>query len=236
MKRFYTAATVTGDGPFGVALDGKPLRTPARALLAVPTRPLADGIAAEWQAQGEKVDPRSLKLTGFANAAIDRVAPDIDSFADGLSVFAANELLAYRADYPPPLVAHQAAVWDPWLAWARTRFDVQFRLVTGIIHQPQPPATLARIQAAYRAFDEFRLAALNPVVTISGSALIGLAVAEGAMDAATAWTTGHLDELWQAEQWGKDPLAEAGHAERQADLGAAVQMLGLLNASASVNP
>lgn len=229
MKRFWTTAAVTqAASGWGVALDGKPLRTPARAPLAVPTAALAHAIAAEWNAQGDVVNPRSLPMTGLANAAIDRVAPDVAAFADGLAVFAENELLAYRADYPPPLVAHQAAQWDPWLAWARQRYDIEFTTVTGIIHRPQPPATLARITAAYRAFDMFRLAALNPVVTISGSALIGLAVADGAMDAATAWEIGHLDELWQAEQWGKDPLAEAGHAERQADLGAAVSMLGLL--------
>jgi chaperone required for assembly of F1-ATPase len=228
MKRFYTAAIVTGEGPFGIALDARPLRTPSRAPLALPTRGLAQGIAAEWNAQGEAILPRTMPLTGLANAAIDRVAPDTAAFADGLAVFAANELLAYRADHPPPLVAHQAAGWDPWLAWARARYDIDFTLVTGIIHRPQPAATLARIAAAYRAFDAFRLAALNPVVTISGSAVIGLAVADGAMDADTAWAIGHLDELWQAEQWGKDPLAEAGHAERQADLGAAVAMLRLL--------
>jgi chaperone required for assembly of F1-ATPase len=196
----------------------------------VPTAALAQAIAAEWNAQGAVVNPRSLPMTGLSNAAIDRVAPDMAAFADGLAVFAQNELLAYRAEHPAPLVAHQAAQWDPWLVWAQGRYDIQFTLVTGIIHQPQPPVTLARVTTAYRAFDAFRLAALNPVVTICGSALIGLAVADGAMDAVTAWAIGHLDELWQAEKWGKDPLAEAGHAERQADLGAAVSMLGLLAA------
>ncbi len=228
MKRFYKAARVTGDGPFGVALDGRPLRTPARALLAVPTAALAAGIAAEWQGQGDEILPRTMVLTGLANAAIDRVAADPAAFADGLAGFAANELLAYRADAPPALVARQAAEWDPWLAWARGRYDVDFRLVTGIIHAPQPPATLARIAAAYRALDAFRLAALHPVVTIAGSAVIGLAVVEGVMDADTAWAAGHLDELWQAEQWGKDPLAEAGHRERQGELAAAVGLLQLL--------
>lgn len=228
MKRFYKQAAVTGDGPFGVALDGKPLRTPARAALAVPTLALAEAIAGEWNGQGEQIVPRSMPLTGLANAAIDRVAPDVTGFSDGLSVFAENELLAYRAEHPPALVARQAEGWDPWLAWARGRYDVDFTLVGGIIHRPQPAAMLARIAAAYRAFDAFRLAALNPVVTICGSAVLGLAVAEGVMDADTAWHVGHLDELWQAEQWGKDPLAEAGHAERQADLGAAVSMLRLL--------
>lgn len=229
MKRFYTAASVTGEfAPFGVALDGRPLRTPARAALAVPTRALAEAIAAEWNSQGEVIQPRSMPLTGLANAAIDRVAPDREAFADALSRFAGNELLAYRAEGPVALVERQAAVWEPLLAWARGGFDVEFVLVTGIIHQPQPQATLARIKAAYRAFDAFRLAALNPVVTISGSAVIGLAVAEGRLDAAAAWDAGHLDELWQAEQWGKDPLAEAGHRERQGDLAAAVRFLALL--------
>ena len=229
MKRFYKAAAVTGEAaPFGVALDGRPLRTPARELLAVPALALAAAIAAEWDAQGEEIKPRAMPLTGLANAAIDRVAPDPAAFADTLSRFAENELLAYRADGPAPLVARQAAEWDPMLAWARGRYDVEFRLVTGIIHQPQPEATLARVAAAYRAFDAFRLAALNPVVTISGSAVIGLAVAEGRLDATSAWTVGHLDELWQEEQWGKDPLAEAGQRERQGDLAAAVGFLSLL--------
>ncbi len=229
MKRFYAAASVTGDAPpFGVALDTRPLRTPARAPLALPTRALADAVAAEWAAQGDMIEPRSMPLTGLANAAIDRVAPDPTGFADGLSVFAENELLAYRAEGPAALVAAEAAAWDPLLAWARARYDVDFALVTGIIHAPQPPATLARLRAAYRAFDAFRLAALHPIVTISGSAVIGLAVAAGEIDAEAAWAIGHLDELWQAEQWGKDPLAEAGHNERRADLAAAAQLLALL--------
>ncbi len=229
MKRFYTAATITGAAaPFGIALDARTLRTPARAALDLPTRALADAIAAEWNAQGEVIVPRAMPLTGLANAAIDRVAVDAGGFADSLAAFAANELLAYRAEAPAVLVAHQAAIWDPWLEWARRRFDVDFVTVTGIIHRPQPPATLARITAAYRSFDAFRLAALHPVVTISGSAIVGLAVADGEMDADTAWTVSHLDELWQAEQWGKDPLAEAGHKERQGDLAAAVGMLALL--------
>lgn len=228
MKRFYTAAAVTGDGPWGVALDARPLRTPARAALAVPTLALAEAIAAEWNAQGEAILPRTMPLTGLANAAIDRVAPDVAGFADGLSVFAENELLAYRAEAPLPLVARQATEWDPWLDWARARYDIDFVLVAGIIHRPQPPAMLARLTAAYRAFDAYQLAALNPIVTISGSAVLGLAVAAGAMDAEAAWAVGHLDELWQAEQWGKDPLAEAGHRERQGDLAAATAFVRLL--------
>jgi chaperone required for assembly of F1-ATPase len=229
MKRFYTSASVSAAaGGFGINLDARPLRTPARAPLLLPTPELAEAVAAEWQGQGDTIAPRSMPLTGLANAAIDRVAPDPAGFARGLAVFAENELLAYRAEGPAPLVARQTALWDPWLAWARQRYDVDFTIVTGIIHRPQPAATLDRLHAAYAALDAFRLAALNPVVTISGSAVIGLAVAEGEMDAEAAWTTGHLDELWQAELWGKDPLAEAGHRDRQADLDAAVRFLRLL--------
>lgn len=229
MKRFYTGATVTGTmPPFGVALDGRPLRTPARAGLELPTRGLAEAMAAEWNAQGDLVLPRTMVLTGLSNAAIDRVMPAVAGFADGLSGFVANELLAYRAEGPAPLVARQRAVWDPLLAWARQRYDVDFVEVEGIIHRPQPAATLARVAAAYRGLDAFRLATLHPVVTICGSAVIGLAVVEGVLDAEGAFAAGHLDELWQAEQWGKDPLAEAGHAERRGELKAAVGMLGLL--------
>ena len=228
MKRFYTNAAVTGTGPWSIALDARPLRTPGRLPLDLPTRALADAIAAEWNAQGESIMPQSMPLTGLANAAIERIATDTTSFAAGLARFAETELLAYRADHPAPLVSPQQAGWDPLLGWARARYDVDFRLVTGVMHQPQPPETLARIGAAYAAFDSFRLAALNPIVTICGSAVIGLAVADGRIDAAQAWAIGHLDELWQAEQWGKDPLAEAGHAERQADLDAAVRLLRLL--------
>ena len=234
MKRFYTSASVTGEqAPFGIALDTRPVRTPARAPLELPNRVLAGAIAEEWNSQGEQILPRTMPLTGLSNAALDRVAPDTTAFADSLAIFAENELLTYRADSPDPLVTRQMAEWDPWLNWARQRYDIDFTLITGIIHQPQPPATLTRITAAYRAFTAFQLAALNPVVTISGSAILGLAVAEAGVTAEAAWTTSHLDELWQAEQWGTDPLAEAGHNERRADLTAAVRMLRLLEQGVS---
>lgn len=229
MKRFYTSASIVDDpAGFGISLDARPLRTPARVPLLLPTRALAEAVAAEWNAQTESIDPRSMPLTGLSNAAIDRVAPQPHAFADTLARFAENELLVYRADHPPALVNRQSSQWDPWLAWARARYDIDFVVVTGIIHRPQPAATLDRITAAYRALDAFRLAALNPVVTISGSSVIGLAVVEAQMDAPTAWAVGHLDELWQAEQWGNDPLAEAAHQERQNDLDAAVRFLRLL--------
>lgn len=230
MKRFYTDATaVVGDGGWTVALDGRPVRTPGRVPLVVPNAALADGLAGEWAAQAGEIVPATMPLTGFAYAAIDRVAPDVPVFAAGLAAFAESELLCYRAEAPAPLVAHQAAVWDPLLAWAAARYDVAFAVVEGIIHRPQPPATLARVGAAYAAFAPFALAALHPVVTICGSAVIGLAVAERRLDAPSAFAAGQLDELWQAEQWGTDPLAAASLAARRAAVDAAVGLLALLD-------
>ncbi len=230
MKRFYTDAAATADGSsWTVRLDGKPVRTPGRVPLDLPTAALAHAVAAEWAAQADRIDPATMPLTGFAYAAIDRVALDPAGFAHGLAAFAESELLCYRADGPADLVARQRAAWDPLLAWARARFDVGFFVTAGIVHAAQPPATLARIRAAYAAYDPFRLAALHPVVTICGSAVIGLAVAERHLDADSAFATGQLDELWQAEQWGQDPLAAASLANRRAALDDAVRLLDLLD-------
>ncbi|WP_310498751.1 ATP12 family protein [Sandarakinorhabdus sp.] len=228
MKRFYTHAAISDAPPHGILLDGKPVRTPARLPLALDSRNLAEAIAGEWAAQGETILPRSMPLTGLANAAIDRVAPDPSAFAVRLAAFAGSELLAYRADGPASLVARQTDQWDPWLAWAAQRDDAHFSLVVGILHKPQAPESLARITAAYGAFCPLQLAALDPVVTITGSAVLGLAVAAGEMDADTAYALGHLDAIWQEEYWGRDPLAEAAEAERRADLAAAVRFLRLL--------
>ena len=229
MRRFYaTADALASDDGWTVTLDGKPVRTPGRAALDLPNAALAAAVTAEWAAQGDTLKPETMPLTGFAYAAIDRVAPDRAAFAAGLAAFAETELLCYRADGPTALVAAQTAGWDPLLAWARQRFDVDFIVTSGINHTAQPPATLARIAAAWAAFDAFRLAALHPVVTICGSAVIGLAVAERHLSATAAFATGQLDELWQAEQWGSDPLAVASLASRRAALDDAVRLLDLL--------
>jgi chaperone required for assembly of F1-ATPase len=229
VKRFYTEVTVVSEpAGWGVHLDGKPVRTPARVPLLVPTVALADAVAAEWAVQITKIEPATMPLTGFANAAIDRVAPDVAHFAGELARFAGNELLCYRTENPAPLVARQAAMWDPLLAWAAASYDIVFAVTSGIVHVAQPPATLVRLGMAFAAFDSFRLAALHPVVTICGSAVIGLAVAERRLDAKQAWAAGQLDEIWQTEQWGEDPLATASREARQGGLAAAVEMLALL--------
>lgn len=230
IKRFFDAAApVSLEGGFGVALDGKPVRTPARAALAVPKLALAEAIAAEWNAQGPKIDPRSMPFTGLTNAAIDRIAPDPAAFAHGLAVYAESDLLAYRADHPADLVARQAAEWDPIVTWARARYDVDFLVRSGIIHQPQPQATLARLRDVTAAHSPFQLGGLQPVVTISGSLLIALALAEGGISADDAWAAGQLDELYQEEQWGVDELAVKAREAKRRDFDIGVQFLELVS-------
>jgi len=229
MKRFYKEARVR-PGEIGgeVLLDERPVKTPARAPLALPTEALARAVAAEWNAQGEEVRPRTMPLTGLANAAIDRVAPDPEAFAAGLASYGESDLLCYRADAPASLVARQAASWDPILAWARRRFDINFEVIAGVIHKPQPPNTIVQLAQAVASRDAFELAALSPLVTISGSLVIALALAEEAIDLETAWAAATLDEAWQAEQWGADEEATARLDARRAEFEAAERFLRLL--------
>jgi chaperone required for assembly of F1-ATPase len=215
MKRFYKDVAVTPER--GLTLDGRAVRTPARALLTLPNDALAEAVADEWRAQGEEIDPRSMPMTGLANAAIDRVAPDPAAFAAPLSAYAESELLCYRAEEPPELAARQDAVWGPILDWARGRYDVSFTLVTGIMHQPQPPQTLTRLADAVSARSIWELAALNPMISISGSLVIALAVLESAVQPEAAFAAAHLDEIWQAELWGEDDWALDARAVRERD-------------------
>lgn len=229
MKRFYKQVTVeTVDGGHAIRLDGRGVKTPARADLILPTSALAHGVSAEWDAQAEDIDPRAMPLTGLSNAAIDRVAPDPAAFAATLAGYAETDLLCYRADSPAELVAHQAAAWDPLLDWATARYDVRFETVAGIIHKAQPAETVARLAAALAAHEPFPLAALNPLVTISGSLVIALAVAEGRLDVETAFAAACLDELWQVEQWGEDELGTRTREAHRKDFKAAARFLALL--------
>ena len=227
MKRFWQDVAIDADRM--VLLDGRPVRTPGRVPLALPGAALADAVAAEWRGVGDEINPRAMPLTGLANAAIDRVAPDRAAFAAGLARYGESDLLCYRAEAPPPLIERQAAAWDPLLAWARARYDVHFTVTAGIMHRPQPPATLARLGEALAALDAFRLAGLSPVVTLTGSLVAALALVEGAQDPAAIWTASLVDEDWQAELWGSDPLAEQARAARAAEFDAAVRFLAALD-------
>lgn len=226
MKRFYRQAAA--DAANRILLDGRPVKTPSRRELAAPTASLAAAIADEWNAQGDKIDPRAMPLTGLANAALDRVAPDAPAFAAGLASYGESDLLCYRAEGPAPLVARQAEHWDPILAWARQRFDVAFEVTSGVIHVGQPRATVERLHEAVASRDPFELAGLSPLVTVSGSLLIALGLAEGALGLDEAWAAATLDEQWQAEQWGQDDEAAAALAGRQRDFAAAARFLALL--------
>ncbi len=227
MKRFWQNAVVAADGV--VHLDGRPVRTPGRQPLALPTPALAGAVAQEWRDVGETVDPRAMPLTGLANAAIDRVAPDPGAFAAGLAAYGESDLLYYRAESPPELIAREEAAWDPLLDWARDRYDIHFEPVSGIIHRPQPAATLARLADAVASRSAFALVALQPLVTISGTLIGTLALAEGAVDADGLWHAATVDERWQVEQWGDDPLAADARAARRRDFDAAVRFLRLLD-------
>lgn len=229
MKRFWTNVALTEqEGGWAVALDARLLKTPARATLVVQPRAMAEAIAAEWRACGEEIDPRAMPLTGLANAAVDHVAPDARRFAADLARYAEGDLTCYRADHPPGLIAAQAAAWDPLLDWARRRYDVDFKVVTGIVHVDQPPATVARLTAALDSATPFELAALSPIVTIGGSLIAALALFERAVDVKTAWAAVSVDERWQIEQWGDDAEAVASLANRRADFAAAARFLELL--------
>ena len=216
MKRFYKdVAVISGEAAHEIQLDGRPVRTPARAALALPTARLAEAVAEEWRRQGDTVDPRSMPFTGLANGAIDQIAPNRESFAAGIANYGTSDLLCYRAEGPAELVEREAAAWDPLLDWARRRYDVTFRVTQGIIPVDQPPETLERLDAAVKALDPFTLAGLSTLVTLSGSLVCGLAIVEGGHDADTIWTASEIDEAWEVEQWGEDAEAAARSARRR---------------------
>ncbi len=218
MKRFYRdVVAVAGEEGWRIELDGRPVRTPARALLALPGAALAEAVAEEWRAQGEEIRPQDMPFTGLSNGAIDQVAPARALFAAGIAAYAQSDLLCYRADAPATLTARQATAWDPLLDWARSRYDVAFRVTQGVMHVAQPPETLARLEAAVGALDSFLLAGLSGLVTLSGSLVCGLAVVEGGHDPATVWRAAEIDEAWQVEKWGEDAEAAARSARRAHD-------------------
>lgn len=227
MKRFYTDSAIRAtEGGWAVKLDGRPIRTPARAQLIVPTTALAQAIADEWAAQGQDIAPDSMPLTGIANAAIDFAAPGPASFAAPLAAYGESDLLCYRAP-EADLAAHQAVLWNPILSWAEGQYGVEFTLVSGIIHQAQPPATITALAAALARHNAFTLAALSPIVTISGSLVIALALAEQAFDEAVLWAAALCDELWQEQRWGEDSEAVAARSHRRKEWRAAARFIML---------
>ena len=225
-RRFYKAARA---GPheqgFAVLLDGKVARTPARHALAVADRSIADALAAEWEAQAERLDPATMPLTRIVNAAIDRVAGELAAVRADIVKYAASDLICYRAEGPQSLVEAQAVAWDPLLAWARETLGARFVLAGGIVHVEQDAATLAAIDAAVAPVEALGLAALHTVTSLTGSAVIALALLCGRLSADEAWAAAHVDEDWQMSQWGRDEVALARRAFRRRELDAAASIL-----------
>ena len=224
-RRFYETATTAAvvDG-HAVRLDDKPVRTPARRVLAAPTLALAEAIAAEWQAQKHVIDPAKMPLTRLANAIIDGVADTPQPVAAEIAKYLASDLLLYRAGSPPGLVERQACHWDPILDWARQALGADFKLGEGVVFFAQPEAALAAARAAIPE-EPWRLGAVHSITTLSGSALIALAMAHGALTPDAAWQAAHVDEDWNMAQWGRDEMAMARLEYRFAEFQAAATVL-----------
>jgi len=233
-KRFFKKVETGDGGEGGVAifLDGKPVQTPARREFVAPTHALADAIAAEWDAQVEVIDPFRMPLTRLSNAAIDAVADARDAVAEEIAKYLHSDLLFYRAEAPAGLAAKQSAAWDPVLTWAREKFGARFVLTQGVMHQPQPHEATMAVTAAIPA-DPWRLAAMSSITTLTGSALLALALADSAVDPDAAWSAAHVDEDWQMSKWGHDELALERRAYREKEFKAAVTVLQLTEAPSS---
>jgi chaperone required for assembly of F1-ATPase len=227
-RRFYRSAGVgEAEGEFRILLDGRPVKTPARNFLAAPTRALAESIADEWEQQGEHVDPARMPLTRLANSIIDGVREASAPVAAEIAKYLACDLLLYRAD-TPGLLARQAVLWDPILDWAREALDAQFVPAQGITFVAQADETLANARRALPD-DPWRLGALHSVTTLTGSALLALAVLRGRLRVEEAWAAAHVDEDWNMEFWGRDALALERRAFRFAEMQAAATLLAALD-------
>lgn len=227
-KRFYDEASI-GEGADGfvLLLDGRPARTPAKVALAVPTRALAQRLAAEWARQGAHIDPSTMPVTRLVNVALDAVVPNPAPVRAEIAKYARSDLLCYRAGEPAGLVAKQAGHWDPILAWARDALGARFILSEGVTFVVQPESAIAAIESAVAAYEGLGLAALEVMTTLTGSALIALGVARGALRLEAAWAAAHVDEDWNIALWGEDDEAKARRARRFTEMQAAEVVLRL---------
>ena len=227
-RRFYKTAAVAGDGaPYAVTLDGRAVKTPLRRLLAVPYRALAEAMAVEWQRQDEVIDPAKMPLTRLANTVLDRVKGDEARIAAEIIQYAGSDLVCYRAEAPVGLIAREAAHWDPILTWAGIKLSHPFIAVSGLIHQPQPAPTLQAVADHLAARDAFALAAVHNLASLTGSALLAIAIEAGKLAPDAAWAAAHVDEDWQIEHWGADDEAQRRRQARRVEFDAAVEFMGL---------
>ena len=218
LKRFWTEARAAPDGGgWAVLLDGRPVHTPARAPLRLPTEPLARAVAAEWAAQEGEVRPDRMPLTRASNSAIDKVTPRRSDVAEALLDYGETDLVCYRAEAPGELAQRQAEAWDPLLDWARSALGAPLVATTGIMHVAQPDRARQGLRAAVAGQDAFALTALHDLVTLSGSLVIGLAAQRGVLETEDLWTRSRIDETWQERQWGRDSEAARAARAKRAD-------------------
>ena len=224
-KRFYANAGVgETDGGFTVTLDGKPIKTPSGRTVIVPVRSLAETIAAEWNAQGEFIEPLTMPVTRFANSVLQGVVDNVVAVADDVAKYFESDLLFYRAGHPEGLVAREATHWDPVLFWARDALGAHFILAEGVMHVRQPENAVAVARAALPG-DAWEIAALHVITTLTGSALLALALFRGVIDPDQAWAAAHVDEDWNAEKWGVDEEVAARRAAKLVDFNAVAAAL-----------
>lgn len=220
-RRFYKTVSVAGQGaPYAVKLDDRPLRTPLKRPLELPSRALAEAVASEWGIQPEKIDPNTMPLTKLANTALDRVATDRERIIGEIVDFAGSDLVCYRAEKPQGLVERQAKAWQPVLDWARSAFATEFQVTEGVVHIAQPATSLGATRDYLSGKSSWALVALHNMTTLTGSALIAAMACENAIPASDAWEAAHVDEDWQIEQWGWDEEVRhrRNHRKREFDI------------------
>ncbi len=227
-KRFYQDVSVREGAFFQILLDGRQVKTPKKRALMLPTRALAQAVAAEWSAQEKFIDPAAMPLTRFANTAIDAVSETLDAVAADIVAFAGSDLLCYRAEAPRDLAILQAKAWDPVLAWAETTLRARFAVVEGVMPVEQPAAALYPIASALQPHEPFRLTALHILTTLTGSALLALAHAGGHLSSDATWSAAHIDEDYQISLWGPDEEAAARRQFRRREFDAACTLLASL--------
>lgn len=225
-KRFYKEAVhAAAEGGYAIHLDSRPVKTPGKSLLLLPNEVLGAAVAAEWMAQEKLINPANMPLTRIANSALDAVSVRFDEVADDVTKFAGNDALCYRADDPQTLVETQRRLWDPVVDWAGELLGGRFVLIEGLIHAPQPEALLAAYRGRIAGETPLRLAALHTVTSLTGSALLALALRENLLDAEAVWTAAHVEEDFNIERWGEDAEAAQIRAYKHREFEAAALIL-----------
>ncbi len=224
-KRFYKSVAVTGQ--FGIALDGRNVKTPLKAPLVLPNRALAEAVAAEWEAQFEVINPHAMPLTKLANTAVDRAVAERAKIAAEIIDFAGSDMVCYRAESPEGLVLRQSTHWDPIITWARSDLNANFETISTLTHRIQPASALRAFEAHIAALDPFSFVTVHNLTTLTGSALLATMVAAGKISADAAWLAANVDEDWQMGTWGEDAEAAARRAGRFEEFSACVKVVNL---------